>query len=440
MSTRILIVGSWAKEQITVENIRRADDYEVHAWLDTNNPGITGQVDGFEIGSLYAIDEIVDYAVRQTVDLVLPTTASPLSAGLVDALSAKQVPVFGPVRDAARLESDKAWTRRLMQKCCPEAIPSFRVFTDRDEAVAHARERDFEVAVKPTGLTEGLGVRVFGDQLQTPEDVVAYIDDLFADPGNDRVIVEEKLTGVEFTIQCLVDGENVIPTPVVQDYKKLLPAEEGPNTASMGSFSDSDGLLPFLKQTDVDSAIDIVNRTVRAFRAETQTDCRGFLYGQFMLTADGIRLIEYNFRPGDPEWMNTLAVMEDDLVDAISQLMQGSPRPIRFADQATVCKYIVPPAYPEKLDEILDVNFDAGEIRAAGVELYYSCGVDGEGRYPVGSERGLALLAAAGTVAAANERIEVAIDRVEGDFFYRSDIGTAELIAAKSREVEALRS
>jgi len=437
---RVLIVGSWAKEQITVENIRRAGGYFTHAWLDTNNPGITSRVDSFTLGSLYAIDEIVACAVEEKIDLVVPTTASPLSLGLVDALTDAGVPVFGPNRSAARLESDKAWTRGLMQACCPEAIPEFRVFTGRDEAVAHARERDWEVAVKPTGLTEGLGVRVYGDQLKTPEEVIAWIDELFSQSPDGPVIVEEKIRGVEFTLQCLVNGETVLPTPVVQDYKKLLPGEKGPNTASMGSFSDTGGLLPFLDRSTVEQALDIIRRTVRAFQDETQTPCQGFLYGQFMLTRSGLTVVEYNFRPGDPEWMNTLIVMDDDLVDVIVQLMQGSPRDIRFSDRATVCKYIVPEAYPEKLDEILDVSLDEGAIRGTGAEFYYSCGIDDQGRYPVGSERGVAFIAAARSVAEANRQVEEAIGLVEGQFRHRPDIGTAELIAQKSREVEALQA
>jgi phosphoribosylamine--glycine ligase len=437
---RVLTVGSWAKEQITVENIRRAGGYSTHAWLDTNNPGITSRVDSYSLGSLHAIDQIVAYAVEEKVDLVLPTTASPLSLGLVDALTEEQVPVFGPSRSAARLESDKAWTRRLMQECCPEAIPEFRVFTDRDEAVAHARERDWEVAVKPTGLTEGLGVKVYGDQLQTPEEVVAWIDVLFSQQPDGPVIVEEKIRGVEFTLQCLVSGEYVLPTPVVQDYKKLLPGEQGPNTASMGSFSDTGGLLPFLDAGIVDEALDIIRRTVKAFRETTGTPCEGFLYGQFMLTRSGLKVVEYNFRPGDPEWMNTLIIMDDDLVEVIAQLIQGSPRDIRFRDQATVCKYIVPEAYPEKLGEILEVSFEEGAIRGTGTEFFYSCGIDAQGNYPVGSERGLAFVAAAPSVTEANRQVEEAIALVEGEFRHRPDIGTAELIAQKSREVEALQA
>lgn len=439
---RVLVVGSWAKEQITLDHLRRDDRIEVFAYVDTRNPGIAAIADACRLGPLGDVAAIVDYARAKRADLVLVTTAEPLAEGLANALEdGPGICVFGPRREAARLESDKAFARDLLARHVPEAIPAFRVFSHAAEALEFASGMDWQVAVKPIGLTDGLGVRVMGDQLRDHRDTAAYIDEVLSRGigGESRVIVEERIQGEEFTIQCLVDGERFLPTPAVQDFKKLLPGEKGPNTASMGSYSDSGNLLPFMRQEDYDRALEVIAATLGAYRAEIGGACRGFLYGQFMLTERGIRLVEYNFRPGDPEWMNTMAVMEDSLVGSIRELLLGQGAPIRFERQATVCKYIVPEGYPRLLDQTLEVELDEAAIRSAGVDLYYSGGLDAQGKLNVGHERGIAFLAKGDTIARAERKVASAIATVGGSFYHRPDVATRELIDTKVARVARLR-
>ncbi len=297
---RVLIVGSWAKEQITIENISSNPDIEIFSYMDIRNPGIISQVKGYQIGSLYDISGIVNFALEKKIDLVIITTASPLSIGLVDALEENHILAFGPVRLAARLEADKEFTRKLLKKYMPSAIPEFKVFEDPEIAIDYAEKLHWKVAVKPIGLTEGLGVRVFGEQLKDENEVKWYIRHVNNKKigGSSKVIIEEKIEGEEFTVQCFVHGDQIIPTPAVQDFKKLLPEEKGPNTASMGSYSQQGYLLPFMEEKDYEKALEIIRGTLDGFQKETGKICSGFLYGQFMLTANGVILIEYNFRPG----------------------------------------------------------------------------------------------------------------------------------------------
>jgi phosphoribosylamine--glycine ligase len=427
---KVLVVGSWAKEQITIENIRKNSDVKVFAYMDTKNPAIISLVDGYEIGELGDKEKIVNYANKQKIDLVLITTAMPLSVGVVDALEKKDILVFGPNQKAAKLESDKAFTRKLMKKYKIEALPMFEVFKDRYKAINYAEKLDWKVAVKPIGLTEGLGVKIFGDQLKNQEDVVKYIHKIFDKKigGKGKVLIEEKLEGNEFTIQCFVYGKNIITTPAVKDFKRLLPGDKGPNTASMGSYSDKGFLLPFMNQEDYLKAVNIIMKTLNAFNKDTGENCKGFLYGQFMKTKDGIKLIEYNFRPGDPEWLNILLVMEDSLIDVIKYLIDEVRKPVNFEEKATVCKYIVPEGYPKIMDQILNVKFDAKKINDLGVNIYYSSGLDNKGNLRVGCERGIAFVSKEDTISKANEMVEKAISMIEGDFHYRKDIGTLEMI------------
>jgi phosphoribosylamine--glycine ligase len=437
---RVLVVGSWAKEEITIENLKRDSGMEVYCYMDTVNPGITGRADDIRVGRLDDVGDIVNYAGQKNADLTLITTAAPLNAGLVDAMIKENLHVFGPTRQAAKLESDKAFTRNLMSRHIPEAIPDFKVCETLEEALWFAENLKWRVAVKPVGLTDGLGVKVWGLQLENEREVEEYIRQIIEQKisGDSRVIVEEKMTGEEFTIQCFVHGNHFIPTPAVQDFKKLLDGERGPNTASMGSYSDSGWLLPFMNQADYQAAVQIIKKTLAAFNQETGGWCSGFLYGQFMLCADGVRLVEYNFRPGDPEWMNTVAVLDDNIANIINTLMDGKSQRSKFMKKATVCKYLVPPDYPEKLYQELDVKLNTLQLDNQDVDIYWSCGVTDDGRMNVGTERGVALLANAETINLAYQKIEKAVSTVQGNFHYRGDIGSPPLIKSKIDSVKQI--
>lgn len=435
----ILVVGSWAKEQITIEKIKEKQDVRVFSYLDVKNPGILSKVDGCKLGSLYEVNDIVDYACEINADLIIVTTASPLCGGVVDILKEAKISVFGPVQLAAKLESDKAFARELMCKYQIDALPEFNIFSKSVPAIEYAKKLGWKVAVKPAGLTEGLGVKVFGDQLRDSDEVNQYIDFLLKNMvgGNKKVIIEEKLEGEEFALQCLVNDELIVPVPAVQDFKKLLAQDKGPNTASMGSYSDKGYLLPFMRQQDYECALEIIRKTIVAFKRETGKVCFGFLYGQFMITNRGLKLIEYNFRPGDPEWMNTLMLLKNNILDVVVDLLNDKVQQLDFENQACVCKYIVPKQYPYKMNEILEVSFDAAQLRKNGVNVYYSCGFDSQNKLNVGYERGIALSAKADTVWQASEKIESAIPLINGDFHYRPDIGSKQLISAKVRNIKS---
>lgn len=436
---KILVVGSWAKEQITIENIKKNPSYKVFSYLDTKNPAIISLVEDFYLGNLSDQDAILTYAKKIKPDLILITTASPLAAGSVDKLEAEGFKVFGPKKLSAQLESDKAFTRNLMYSYLPESLPEFRVLENKFDAIEYAKSKNFEVAVKPIGLTEGLGVKVLGDQLNNDKEVIDYIIQILTDEKKGKkVIIEQRIQGEELTLQCFVNGDIILPTPCVQDFKKLLPEGKGPNTASMGSYSSNSKLLPFLSQDNYNQAINIIKKTISAFSQETGQNPCGFLYGQFMITKFGVKLIEYNFRPGDPEWMNTVVVLEDNIVDIVEDILLKKTRKLNFKNKATVCKYITPQEYPYKLYQTLDVEFDEAEIKKEGVEIYYSCGLDKLNKLAVGSERGIAFLATADRIEEANKKVEAAIAKIKGDFYYREDIGTKELIDQKIKNVEKL--
>ena len=183
------------------------------------------------------------------------------------------------------------------------------------------------IVLKPDGLTGGKGVLVQGDHFQTRAEALDRCREILkSHPG---VTVEEKLEGEEFSLQCLCDGRTVVATPPVQDHKRRFADDRGPNTGGMGSYSCADHLLPFLDAADVAEGLEITRRVAEAIRLETGVPYKGIMYGGFMVTASGVKLIEYNARFGDPEAMNILPLLRTDFIDVCRAIIDGTARPPR---------------------------------------------------------------------------------------------------------------
>ncbi|WP_369317831.1 phosphoribosylamine--glycine ligase, partial [Halorubrum sp. AJ67] len=260
---------------------------------------------------------------------------------------------FGPRAAEARLETDKAYQRRFMEEASIPGCPDYEVFDDTEAACEYVDDYDGDLAVKPAGLTGGKGVKVIGDQV-TREEAKAYL----RDSDYDRVVLEERLVGEEFTIQAFVANGDVRATPAVQDHKRAYEGDEGPNTGGMGSYSDIGPSLPFMAEGDYDAAVAVLEAVVGAL-----PDYKGVLYGQFMLTDAGPKVVEFNARFGDPEAMNTLPVLETPFLDVLTAARDGDSLPeLDFSGEATVCKYAVPDGYPTDPDAGAEIAVDEESV------------------------------------------------------------------------------
>ena len=286
-------------------------------------------------------------AQRWGVELAIIGPESPLEMGLADAMISVGIRCVGPTKAAARLETSKTFARNLMKTHRVPGNLDYVAFNDLKDAKKWVMDNDKEVAVKPVGLTGGKGVKVQGEQLRTKDETIAYIEEIFTKKiGGGGVILEERAIGEEFTLQAFVDGRTVVPMPLVQDHKRAYEGDIGPNTGGMGSYSMQDGLLPFVKGKDRDTALDIMKSTVNAMKEEGW-EYHGVLYGQFMLTKNGPKVIEYNARFGDPEAMNVLSALDGGFSDICTAVADGglSNKMVKFQPMATVCKYVVPIGY-----------------------------------------------------------------------------------------------
>ncbi|TKX71429.1 phosphoribosylamine--glycine ligase [Halorubrum sp. SP9] len=426
MTETVLLVGGGGREHAIARAV--ADDCALYACASVRNPGIRRLADGFEAIEETDAAAVADYATAVGADLAVIGPESALEAGVADALDDAGVYAFGPRAAEARLETDKAYQREFMEEHAIPGCPDYAVFDDTAAACEYIDEYDGDLAVKPAGLTGGKGVKVIGDQV-TADEAKAYL----RDSDYDRVVLEERLVGEEFTIQAFVANGDVRTTPAVQDHKRAYEGDEGPNTGGMGSYTDTGLSLPFMTDGDYDAAVDVLNAVVDAL-----PDYKGVLYGQFMLTDDGPKVVEFNARFGDPEAMNTLPVLEAPFVDVLTAARDGETLPeLAFSGEATVCKYAVPDGYPTDPDAGAEIAVDEESVGDA--LLYYASVDERDGRLYTTTSRAFAVVGRGDSIAAAEAQAEDALAAAGDRVRIRHDIGTADLVRRRIDHMDELR-
>ncbi|GAB3313365.1 phosphoribosylamine--glycine ligase [Haloplanus salinarum] len=437
MSETVLLVGGGGREHAIARAV--APDCDLYACASNRNPGIADLAAEVRSIDETDADAVVDFATDVDATLAVIGPESALAAGVADALDAAGVYAFGPGAEAARIETDKAYQRRFMRENDVPGCPDFETFEDTEAACEYIDDYDGHLAVKPAGLTGGKGVRVTGDQV-TKAEAKEYL----RASDYDRVVLEERLVGEEFTVQAFVANGSVRVTPAVQDHKRAYEGDEGPNTGGMGSYSDADPTLPFMDATDYEAAVDVLTATVDAL-----PEYKGVLYGQFMLTADGVRVVEFNARFGDPEAMNTLPVMETPFLDVLTAARDGDALPdLEFSSRATVCKYAVPAGYPTDPESGARIDVDEDSVARAAAEhgtdagdaLLFYASVDAreDGLYTTTS-RAFAVVGVDGTIGDAEAIADAALDAAGDGLRVREDIGKPALVQRRIDHVERLR-
>ena len=439
MTKKILLLGNGAREHAIAEAFDRSPQHvEIFTIGSAVNPKIKELSAEYVVGDATDLDFVREFALKVKPDFALIGPEAPIAAGVVDMLMENEIPSCSPMRTVARLESSKSFTRDLVAKYQIPGNPKFKVFFDEKGLSEMFDELGDDFVVKADGLMGGKGVKVSGDHLNGREEGLAYARKCLQE--GDRVVVEEKLVGQEFSLMSFCDGVNTIEMPPIQDHKRAYEDDKGPNTGGMGSYSDANHSLPFLRPSDLIEAREITKAVAQALREETGTLFKGIMYGGFIATADGVRLIEYNARFGDPEAMNVLPLLKSDFVEICEATINGTldqiEAGVEFEKKATVCKYVVPNGYPDnpcKGDKIT-----VGDV-PPGVRVYYAS-VDqrDDGLYLSGS-RAIAFVGVADTLEEAEKLAESAVGAVEGPVFYRKDIGTSQLVQKRIDHMKELR-
>jgi len=408
---KVLVVGHGAREHAIAKSLAKSE-VELHAAMGRRNPGIAAlskRVEVMDITDTSLYDSFSD------VDIAFIGPEAPLAAGVSDRLNGIGIPVVGPTLETARLEWSKAFARQFLQDHGIEGNPEFSICRNLG-AVREFLKDHPEVAVKPDVLTGGKGVKITGEHLHSSSDVENYCVERIRTDG--LVVLDEKLVGREFTLQAFTDGSRLEVMPLVRDYKRAYDGDTGPNTGSMGSYSCPDHGLPTLSPEAVKKGVDIMESTVREL-SRSVGEYKGFLYGGFMETEDGVFLLEYNARLGDPEAMNVLTLLRRPLLDVGWEIVDGRLSSTPFESQATVCVYVVPDGYPTDPKSGSEVKVRLPRSS----ELYYASVHEEDGVVRTTGSRSVALLAKGETVGEARERVYSDVPLIEGDLFYRRDIG-----------------
>jgi phosphoribosylamine---glycine ligase len=438
---RVLAIGGGGREHAIVKVLAKGGA-EVFVAMKNRNPGIARLAKGFKLIRETDIDQVVQFAKDSGVELAVIGPEAPLEAGLADRLLEEGVGCVGPTRAAARIETSKKFARDLLHRYRVPGNLRYAAFDNFEDARRYILDLDHEVAVKPTGLTGGKGVKVQGEHLKGIPEVLDYVREIFEKGiGGAGVVLEERIQGEEFTLQAFCDGRSMVPMPLVQDHKRAFEGDVGPNTGGMGSYSMEDHLLPFITKGEHEKAVEAMRTTVEALHKEG-CPYQGILYGQFMLTSTGVKIIEFNSRFGDPEAMNVLPILQTNFVEISERIVSGtiSLANVEFARKATVCKYVVPEGYgmQAKADRLIHV--DEKGIEMSGAELFYAAVNEESGRILTSTSRAVAVVGIASHLEDAEKACERALRFVSGEALYvRHDIGKKEIIQKKIARMQSIR-
>ena len=417
---KILVVGGGGREHTIVWKIAQSPKVE-KIYCAPGNGGISGLAECVYIGAT-DIDGMVAFAKDNAIDLVMVAPDDPLVLGMVDAMEAAGIRAFGPRANAAIIEGSKVFSKELMKKY---GIPTagYEVFTDSEKAIAYVKAKNsYPAVIKAEGLALGKGVIIAENEQDAIDGIREIMEDKKFGASGDRIVIEEFLTGPEVSVLAFTDGKTVKPMVSAQDHKRAYDNDKGLNTGGMGTFSPS-------RLYDAAKAEECMNNiflpTVKAMSAEGRP-FKGVLYFGLMMTDDGVKVIEYNCRFGDPETQVVLPRLKTDLVEIMEAVIDErlDEVDIKWADNAAVCVVMASGGYPvsyEKGYEITGIDdanaMDNVIVFHAGTKLV-------DGKFTNAGGRVLGVTAVDENLDKAIARAYSAVEKISWkDEFHRSDIG-----------------
>jgi phosphoribosylamine--glycine ligase len=439
---RTLIVGHGGRESALAAAM--AKHSTLFAFVGHENPTIVGHAaasgGGHLVGDVCDPAAVAAFARAQDVDIAMVSADEPLAAGVVDALVAQGTRAVGPTAAGAEIEWNKAYARSILDDVAPEAGSLVKVVHSAAEvAEAIASFGSTPVAVKPSGLTGGKGVKVMGPHLADHRQAGEYALSLLerCRPG-ESVLIEEKVVGAEFTIQAISDGRTVVFPSSTYDYPYRFDGDEGPGTGGMGSLSMSTSTLPFMTQAHYDEACSIVERVI-ARLGEQGRHFNGVMNSGFFATDDGVKVIEFNARFGDPECMNIMSLFDGDWPEVMARIAAGTltREDVPLREEASVVLYLVSPDYALKPGPPREFTLERERIEADGCRVFFSSAVQtGPDAYRgVGTSRAVALVSTAPTLEQARVRVSQAAASVPV-LEWRADVGDERYLKDLRRLVE----
>ena len=419
---KILLIGSGGREHALAWKLAQSPQVQTVFVAPGNGGTATAKQTTAGIQNLPISDlqDLAEFAKREKIHLTVVGPEAPLAAGIVDVFRANGLRIFGPTQLAAQLESSKDFSKAFMKR---HGIPTadYQTFSNRLEAHAYIDAKGAPIVIKADGLAAGKGVVV----AMSLEEAHAAVDMMLADNklGNAgaRVVIEEFLTGEEASFIVLVDGKNVLALATSQDHKRLLDADQGPNTGGMGAYSPAPVVTP---EVHARALREVIMPTVKGMESDG-LPYTGFLYAGLMISPDGkIKTLEFNCRMGDPETQPIMARLRSDLVHALDMAVDGKLNEVELEWDRRTALGVVLAAYnypetPRNGDVITGIPADTEDQLSfhAGTKLQ-------EGKLLTSGGRVMCVVGLADTVRGAQQKAYDAISQIQFDGMqYRKDIG-----------------
>ena len=419
---KILLIGSGGREHALAWKLAQSPQVQTVFVAPGNGGTATAKQStaGIENLPITDLQELVDFAIREKIHLTVVGPEAPLAAGIVDVFRNNGLRIFGPTQLAAQLESSKDFSKAFMKR---HGIPTanYQTFSNALEAHAYIDANGEPIVIKADGLAAGKGVVV----AMSLEEAHAAVDMMLADNklGNAgaRVVIEEFLTGEEASFIVLVDGKHVLALATSQDHKRLLDADQGPNTGGMGAYSPAPVVTP---EVHARALREVIMPTVKGMESDG-IPYTGFLYAGLMISPDGkIKTLEFNCRMGDPETQPIMARLRSDLVNALDHAVDGKLNDVELEwDRRTALGVVLAahhyPDTPRNGDVISGVPMDTEDQITfhAGTKLQ-------DGKLLTSGGRVMCVVGLADTVRGAQQKAYEAIDKIQFDGMqYRKDIG-----------------
>ena len=414
MGKKVLVIGGGGREHAIVYALSRSPQVE-KIYCAPGNAGIAQLAECVAIKDT-DVEGLLLFAKETEVDLTVVGPEAALAAGVVDAFRAEGMPIFGHTKAATQIESSKEFAKIIMQKYnVPTA--AYQSFSDYAEALAYVKAGSLPIVLKYDGLAAGKGVVI----ANTLEEADAALQDMLCNEafGKGKVVIEEFLEGPEFSFMCFVNGENVYPMPLSQDHKRAYDNDEGPNTGGMGAYTP----LPFVTAEDEAFARKYVLEAVAKGMCQEGLPLTGVLYGGLMKTAQGVKVIEFNARFGDPETEVVLPLLESDAYDVFYGIATGQLSTVNcqlsWRNEATIGVVLASKGYP------------GSYIKGAVIEgteqfdgpIFHMGTKNDNGVLKTNGGRVMMCIATGKDIATAREKVYKEIEKIHCDnLFYRKDI------------------
>ena len=417
---RVLVIGGGGREHTLVWKISQSPKIS-QVYCAPGNAGISQLARCIDIDA-DNIEKLVDFAKKEKIDLTIVGPELPLSKGIVNEFNRWGLKIFGPSREATKIESSKVFSKYLMKKYnMPTA--NHEVFRNSEKAFDYIKQQAFPLVIKADGLAAGKGVFIAKNLAQARNALDTLMEEKKFGEAGRKVVVEEFLEGEEVSILAFCDGKTVVPMVSSQDHKKIFNDDQGPNTGGMGAYSP----VPFYTDKLEKRVLEeILKPTIRGLRSEGR-EYKGVLYAGLILTKEGPKVLEFNARFGDPETQVILPRLKTDLIDILNAVIDGSLHKINieWEDNAAVCVVVASGGYPgkyqkgkvinglERLEKMKDII-----VFHAGTKLQLQ-----DNKIITSGGRVLGITAWDDTISKAKEKAYEGVEKIYfEDMYYRKDI------------------